>query len=210
MMITWVVQTPISLLLGRVHRRPPALPGPTRGLVLPAAAAVVGRGRDRVQGPARPQLRSRRRPAPADPRPGLARQPRPGCTRVVFVIAWQFIPFHTLLYQGGVRQIPASMYEAAQIDGAGRVRQFFSITIPQLRYTIITSSTLMLVGSLTYFDLIFVLTGGGPGDATRILPLRHVHHRLPGQPDGRSQRHRVDPRGLRPRSDLWHPAARWP
>jgi raffinose/stachyose/melibiose transport system permease protein len=63
------------------------------------------------------------------------------------------------------------MYEAAQIDGAGRVRQFFSITISQLKYTIITSSTLMLIGSLVYFDLIWVLTQGGPGDATRILAL---------------------------------------
>ena len=50
-------------------------------------------------------------------------------------------------------------------------RQFFSITVPQLKYTIITSSTLMLVGSLVYFDLIWVLTQGGPGDATRILAL---------------------------------------
>ena len=63
------------------------------------------------------------------------------------------------------------MYEAAQIDGAGRIRQFFSITLPQLKYTIITSSTLMVVGSLTFFDLIFVLTAGGPGDATRVLAL---------------------------------------
>jgi raffinose/stachyose/melibiose transport system permease protein len=90
---------------------------------------------------------------------------------VVFVIAWQFVPFHTLIYQGGVRQIPASLYEAAQIDGAGRVQQFFNITLPQLKYTIITSSTLMVVGSLAYFDLVFVLTGGGPGYATRLLPL---------------------------------------
>lgn len=90
---------------------------------------------------------------------------------VVFVIAWQFVPFHTLIYQGGVRQIPASLYEAAQIDGAGRVQQFFNITLPQMKYTIITSSTLMVVGSLAYFDLVFVLTGGGPGYATRLLPL---------------------------------------
>ncbi|AMM31160.1 ABC transporter [Sinomonas atrocyanea] len=90
---------------------------------------------------------------------------------VVFVIAWQFVPFHTLIYQGGVRQIPTSFYEAAQIDGAGRVQQFFSITLPQLKYTVITSSTLMAVGSLAYFDLIFVLTGGGPGYSTRLLPL---------------------------------------
>ena len=85
---------------------------------------------------------------------------------VVFVVSWQFIPFHSLIYQGGVRQIPRSMYEAAELDGAGRVRQFFAITLPQLKYTIIASSTLILVGSLTYFDLIFVLTGGGPADAT--------------------------------------------
>ncbi|MEX5262806.1 MULTISPECIES: carbohydrate ABC transporter permease [Kocuria] len=90
---------------------------------------------------------------------------------VVVVISWSFIPFHSLLYQAGVRQIPRTMYEAATIDGAGTVRQFFSITLPQLKYTIVTSSTLMLVGSLTYFDLVFALTGGGPGTATRILPL---------------------------------------
>ena len=90
---------------------------------------------------------------------------------LVFVVSWQFIPFHSLIYQGAVRQIPTAMYEAAEIDGAGRVRKFLSITLPQLKYTIITSSTLMVVGSLTFFDLIFVLTAGGPGDATNVLAL---------------------------------------
>ena len=90
---------------------------------------------------------------------------------VVFVVSWQFIPLHSLIYQGGVRQIPASLYEAARIDGAGRVRQFFSITLPQLKYTIITSSTLIVAGSMVAFDLIFVLTLGGPSDATRVLAL---------------------------------------
>jgi raffinose/stachyose/melibiose transport system permease protein len=90
---------------------------------------------------------------------------------IIFVVSWQYIPFHTLIYQGAVRQIPRSMYEAAQLDGAGRVRTFFRITLPQLKHTIITSSTLMVVGSLVFFDLIFVLTEGGPGDATRVLAL---------------------------------------
>lgn len=90
---------------------------------------------------------------------------------LVFIVSWQFIPFHSLIYQGAARSIPTSMYEASLIDGAGRVRQFFSITLPQLRYTIVTSSTLMVVGSLTLFDLIYVLTAGGPGDATRALAL---------------------------------------
>ncbi len=97
--------------------------------------------------------------------------PKLAITIVMFIVSWQFIPFHSLIYQGAIRQIPTSMYEAATLDGAGRVRQFFSITLPQLKYTIITSSTLMVVGSLTFFDLIFVLTYGGPADATKVLAL---------------------------------------
>jgi raffinose/stachyose/melibiose transport system permease protein len=107
---------------------------------------------------------------------------------IIFVVSWQYIPFHTLIYQGAVRQIPKSMYEAAQLDGAGRVRMFFKITLPQLKYTIITSSTLMVVGSLVFFDLIFVLTEGGPGDATRVLALdmykRGFQANLMGQASG--------------------------
>ncbi|WP_349258524.1 sugar ABC transporter permease [Stackebrandtia sp.] len=90
---------------------------------------------------------------------------------VVFVIGWSFIPFHTVVYQAGARQIPIQIYEASRMDGAGAVSQFFRITLPLLKHTIVTSTTLMTVGSLTYFDLIFVLTGGGPGNATRVLPL---------------------------------------
>lgn len=89
---------------------------------------------------------------------------------IVFVGGWQFIPFHTLIYQGGARQIPQVLYQAAAIDGAGRYRQFFSITLPQLRHTITTSTVLMVVGSLTYFETVLILTKGGPGTDTAILP----------------------------------------
>ncbi|WP_131562689.1 carbohydrate ABC transporter permease [Streptomyces sp. KM273126] len=89
---------------------------------------------------------------------------------VVFVGGWQFIPFHTLIYQGGARQIPQVLYQAAAIDGAGRYRQFFSITLPQLRHTITTSTVLIVVGSLTYFETVLILTKGGPGTDTAILP----------------------------------------
>ncbi|MFD7919225.1 carbohydrate ABC transporter permease [Streptomyces sp. NPDC059740] len=90
---------------------------------------------------------------------------------VMAVVTWQFTPFHTLLYQAATRQIPVQLYEAATLDGAGRWRQFRSVTVPQLRNTIVTSSVLMLVGSLTYFDIVLILTNGGPGTATRLLPL---------------------------------------
>ncbi|MEV7991105.1 sugar ABC transporter permease [Streptomyces sp. NPDC086077] len=89
---------------------------------------------------------------------------------IVFVGGWQFIPFHTLIYQGGARQIPPVLYQAAAIDGAGRYRRFVSVTLPQLRHTVTTSSVLMVVGSLTYFETVLILTQGGPGTDTAILP----------------------------------------
>ena len=87
---------------------------------------------------------------------------------LVFVGAWQFTPFHTLIYQGAARSIPQVLYQAAQIDGAGTVRQFFHITLPQLRNSIITSMILMVVGGLTTFDTVLILTQGGPGTDTTI------------------------------------------
>ncbi len=93
-------------------------------------------------------------------------------TCLILVTSWQYIPFHTLIYQGAVRAIPETLYQAAAIDGAGRVRQFFHITLPQLRNTIITSTTFMVVGGLTAFDIVLLLTNGGPGTDTAILPFK--------------------------------------
>ncbi|MTD52869.1 carbohydrate ABC transporter permease [Amycolatopsis pithecellobii] len=171
MVFSWIFQTPVSLLLGVFiagRGRYRALLGVLYFLPLLLSAAAIAIAFKAL----------------LDPNFGMSRafgvkalsqdwlgDPALALYVVIFVIGWQFIPFHTLLYQAGVRQIPRQLYEAAEIDGAGRVRQFLSITLPQLRYTIVTSSTLMLVGSLTYFDLVFVLTGGGPGNATRFLPL---------------------------------------
>ncbi|MCI2415837.1 sugar ABC transporter permease [Saccharopolyspora sp. K220] len=171
MIASWLVQTPISLLLGvftagtQRYRAVLAVLYFLPLLLSSAAVAIAFK-------------------AVLDPNFGLGAAPGLGMLSqdwlgdpdlvlyvVVFVIAWQFVPFHTLLYQAAVRQIPDSLYEAATIDGAGRLKQFRYITLPQLRYTIVTSSTLMVTGSLTYFDVVFVLTGGGPGNATRMLPL---------------------------------------
>lgn len=85
---------------------------------------------------------------------------------LTFVGMWQWTPFHSLIYQGGARAIPSMLYEAAAIDGAGRLRQFIHVTLPQLRNTMVTDLVLMLVGGLTTFDTILILTQGGPGTAT--------------------------------------------
>ncbi|WP_042378349.1 carbohydrate ABC transporter permease [Streptacidiphilus melanogenes] len=87
---------------------------------------------------------------------------------LTFVGMWQFTPLHALLYQGGARAIPQVLYQAAAIDGAGTVRQFFHITLPQLRNTMITSVILMVVGGLTTFDTVLILTQGGPGTDTTV------------------------------------------
>ncbi|MCC9205217.1 carbohydrate ABC transporter permease [Arthrobacter sp. zg-Y769] len=87
---------------------------------------------------------------------------------IIFVGMWQFTPFHTLIYQGAAKSVPPVLYQAAEIDGAGRARQFFSITLPQLRNSIITSVILMVVGGLTTFETVLILTNGGPGTDTTI------------------------------------------
>jgi xylobiose transport system permease protein len=87
---------------------------------------------------------------------------------LTFVGMWQFTPLHALLYQGGARAIPQVLYQAAAIDGAGTVRQFFHVTLPQLRNTMITSMILMVVGGLTTFDTVLILTQGGPGTDTTV------------------------------------------
>ncbi len=94
---------------------------------------------------------------------------------VIVLISWEFMPFHTLLYQAAAQQIPRPLYEAAAIDGVGPWQRHRHITLPMLRNTIITSSTLNILGSFTVFDLIFTLTGGGPGESTRVLALQQYY-----------------------------------
>ncbi|MFJ4126372.1 carbohydrate ABC transporter permease [[Kitasatospora] papulosa] len=171
MAVSWAVQTPLSILLGTFlagRQRYRALLGVVYFVPLMLSSAAIAIAYKALLDPNFGLGAGLKIPVLSQDWLG---RPELAFGVVVFIVSWQFIPFHSLIYQGGVQQIPKSLYEAAQMDGAGRIRQFFSITLPQLRYTIITSSTLMVVGSLTFFDLIFVLTEGGPGDATRVLAL---------------------------------------
>lgn len=176
MVLSWIVQTPISLLLGVFlagRQRYRALLGVFYFLPLLFSAVAIGLIWSSSILSANGALNSFLRAVGAS---SLA-QDWLGSTSIalyaiIAVIAWQFIPFHTLLYQAGTRQIPQVLYEAARIDGAGTLQQFFYITLPQLKYTVVTSTVLILTGSLTYFDVIYVMTGGGPGYATRTLPMQ--------------------------------------
>lgn len=81
---------------------------------------------------------------------------------VIGVICWQFIPFYMVYFMAGLSGISPDIYEAAVIDGATQAQYFTRIAFPLLKPTIRHASILSLVGSLKYFDLIYVMTGGGP------------------------------------------------
>ena len=90
---------------------------------------------------------------------------------VALIIAnsWVVIPFNMLLLTTGLNNIPAEVYEAASIDGATGFQKFVSITLPLLKSTIMSVLVLGFVLTFKVFDLVYVMTGGGPVDATEVL-----------------------------------------
>lgn len=88
---------------------------------------------------------------------------------VIAVICWQFIPFYMLYFFAGLTTIPEELYEASIIDGAKRHQYIFRVSLPLISGVIKNASILCLVGSLKYFDLIYVMTEGGPAGATELM-----------------------------------------
>jgi multiple sugar transport system permease protein len=84
---------------------------------------------------------------------------------------WKTTPFVAILLLAGLQTIDRELYEAAQMDGAGPVRQFVSITLPLLLPALIVAGAFRALDALRLFDLSFVMTGGGPGTATEPLSL---------------------------------------
>ncbi len=88
---------------------------------------------------------------------------------VIATVCWQFAPFYMILFRATIVGIPEELYEAADIDGASGWQRFKNITLPLLMPIIITSAILSVIGSLKYFDLIYVMTGGGPNNSTELM-----------------------------------------
>ena len=90
---------------------------------------------------------------------------------VITVGAWKFFPFVVIAVLARLQTIPEHLYEAAKIDGAGTIARFFDVTLPQLRDVLSIVILLRIIWDFKEFDLIYLLTGGGPLDNTRTLPL---------------------------------------
>jgi raffinose/stachyose/melibiose transport system permease protein len=85
-----------------------------------------------------------------------------------FVGIWLGTGLCLLLFNSGIQKIDQHLYEAVQLDGGGRIRAFISVTVPSLRPEIRFASTITMIAALSGFDLVYVMTNGGPGGATLV------------------------------------------
>ncbi|EUJ31471.1 lactose ABC transporter permease [Listeria newyorkensis] len=90
---------------------------------------------------------------------------------IILAMIWRWTGYNMVIYLAALQNIPEDTYEAADMDGAGKIRQFFSITIPQLKPVILFTAILSTIGTLQLFDEPFNLTKGGPADSTMTLGL---------------------------------------
>ena len=99
----------------------------------------------------------------------LLGNPKTALLTVIAVICWQFTPFYMVYFMAAFTNIPYDVFEAARIDGATRGQYFWKIALPLLVPSMKSAAILSMVGSLKYFDLIYVMTGGGPGTSTELM-----------------------------------------
>lgn len=90
---------------------------------------------------------------------------------IIFVGAWKYFPFVVIAVLARLQTIPEHLYEAATIDGAGPLQRFADITLPQLRDVLVVVVLLRAIWDFKEFDLIYLMTGGGPVNATQTLSL---------------------------------------
>jgi multiple sugar transport system permease protein len=90
---------------------------------------------------------------------------------VIFSDVWKTTPYMSLLLLAGLQTIPDSLYEAASIDGAGKWKQFMKITLPLLKSSILVALLFRTLDAFRVFDLIYVLTGGGPANSTETISI---------------------------------------
>ncbi len=104
----------------------------------------------------------------AGPRAWLA-APETAMGAVIVANLWRGFPFISLVLLAGLQAIPGALYEAAGVDGASALQRFRHVTLPGLRRVLLIALTLDVVNTVKYFDLIWVMTGGGPANRTEVL-----------------------------------------
>ena len=88
---------------------------------------------------------------------------------IIFINIWTQLGYYVAVYMSGLRNVSRDLYEAAQIDGAGGIQQFWYITIPMVKPTTFFLATMGIINSFKVFDVVSVLTQGGPGNSTSVM-----------------------------------------
>ena len=91
---------------------------------------------------------------------------------VIFVAVWKGFPFSKLIYLAALQNVDKSQLEAATIDGAGPWRRLIDVTLPSIKDVVVVNIVLTLILTFNYFDIVWVMTRGGPQNATHIFPTR--------------------------------------
>lgn len=97
--------------------------------------------------------------------------PKTALGALILVHVWNGVPGTMLVVTGGLKTIPEELYLAARVDGAGRFQIIRYITLPLVRYAILISAFLTTLFIFKAFEMIFIMTGGGPGDSTEVLAM---------------------------------------
>jgi ABC-type sugar transport system permease subunit len=105
-----------------------------------------------------------------DPIPWL-RSSSTALPAVILIGIWRATPYYMVIFLAGLQAIPAEYYEAAEIDGAGAWSGFWNITLPLLRPTTLLVMVMTVIVAMKVFAVPLIMTGGGPSDSTRVLPL---------------------------------------
>lgn len=88
---------------------------------------------------------------------------------IILVSVWRSMGYYMVIYLAALQSIPREMYEAATVDGANKWQQFTNVTIPQLKPTTFFASVMMIIGCFKIFDVVAIMTEGGPGRSTKML-----------------------------------------
>lgn len=106
----------------------------------------------------------------------LLGNPKLALFAVMAVVSWQSIPFYMVFFLASFSSISEDVFEAARIDGATRGKYFWNIALPLLKPAVSKATVLALAGSLKYFDLVYVMTNGGPGTSTELMATYMYKH----------------------------------
>jgi multiple sugar transport system permease protein len=104
-------------------------------------------------------------------RPAWLSDPTLALVSITLVDAWRTIPFMFLVMYAGIEMLPAELFEAASVDGASRWQAFRHITVPLLTYIMLVAVLIRGMDAFRELDIIYVLTGGGPGTATQVIQM---------------------------------------